>query len=47
MQLLLCVPFYICTFAPAKVRIALALCHQYSDKEQLNLQLRRSEDVSF
>jgi len=36
-----------CTFAPAKVRIALALCHQYSDKEQLNLQLRRSEDVSF
>jgi hypothetical protein len=31
-----------CTFAAAKVRIALALSHQYSDKESLNLQLRRS-----
>ena len=36
-----------CTFAPAKVRIALALCYQYTGKEQLGLQLRRSELVSF
>lgn len=32
-----------CTFAPAKVCIALARCYQYPDKERLNLQMRRSE----
>ncbi|MBQ6161081.1 MAG: hypothetical protein IJK21_00355 [Prevotella sp.] len=33
----------VCTFAPAKVCIALARCYQYPDKERLNLQMRRSE----
>ena len=33
----------VCTFAPAKVCIALARCYQYPDKERLNLQTGRSK----